>query len=156
MRERVLMRFLLALLIVPALALLPAAPENRTLVVNGQPADVTIIQINGRAYADLEALARVVNGAVGFKGNQVTLTLLGSAASNQAQTPGSIPAANSEFSKEFVRAGIEEMSNIREWRSALANRCSKRLPGNRSLDGWLQEPSHHEPPASFGSSNDRF
>jgi hypothetical protein len=90
------------LLIVPALTLSQPPQENRTLVVNGQPAEVSIIQINGRAHADLETLARAIKGSGGIKGTGITLTLPGSIAINQAPTSGSSPAPNSQRSKEFV------------------------------------------------------
>jgi hypothetical protein len=43
--------------------------------------------------------------------------------------------ANSGFSKEFLRAGIEEMAVIREWRSALVNA----IENNYSIQGdWVE------------------
>jgi hypothetical protein len=127
---------LVMLLIVPALALSQAAQETRTLIVNGQSGQVTVVQVNGRSYVDLEALARVANGSLGFKGNQITLTLPGSgtpppapptAAANTApQTPG--------LSRGFLRAAIEAMSLVREWHSALANAI---LNGFPLADSWL-------------------
>jgi len=76
--------------------------------------------MNGRSYIDIEALARLINGSLTLKGDQITLTLPESSGSapTAAQTT---QAANSEFSKDFLKAGIEEMSVIREWRSALVN-----------------------------------
>src|SRR5208282_4184943 len=38
-----------------------------------------------------------------------------------ANTATTIAGDKSEFSKEFLRAGIEEMSTVREWRIALTN-----------------------------------
>jgi hypothetical protein len=134
MKERSLSAWLIlgVFLIVPALALSQGAQEPRTLIVNGQPGQVTVLQINGRSYVDLEALARVANGSLGFKGNQITLTLPGAAA---AAAPEAAPAAdttnppaNPGFSKDFMTAGIEFMSTIREWRSALANAIQNGYP----------------------------
>lgn len=48
--------------------------QSRTLLVNGQTADAAVVQINGREYVDLQALARLANGSVGYRGNQVLLT----------------------------------------------------------------------------------
>jgi len=56
------------LLIVPVLALSQAAQDIRTLIVNGQSGQVSVVQISGRSYVDLEALARVANGSLGFNG----------------------------------------------------------------------------------------
>ncbi len=101
------------------------AQPSGTLVVSGQPGQTPVLQINGRSYVDITALARLINGSVSFKGNQVTLTLPGAADS----TP---PAATSQpasaFSKDFLRAGIEEMSVIREWRSALTDAVQNGYP----------------------------
>ena len=46
---------------------------------------------------------------------------------NTATSPASEPG-NPGFSKEFLRAGIEEMSVIREWRSALASAVQNGQP----------------------------
>ena len=82
--------------------------------------------IDGRSYVDLESLAHIANGTLGFSGKQITLTLpVGGTAS--VATPPS-PPANSGFSKQFLRAGIEEMALIREWRSALVNSIENNYP----------------------------
>jgi len=51
------------LLVVPVLALSQAAQESRTLIVNGQPGQVAVVQMNGHSYVDRDALARVANGS---------------------------------------------------------------------------------------------
>ena len=116
---------LLMLLVLPGLAWPQAGQQNGTLVVSGQPGQTPVLQINGRSYVDITALARLINGSLSFKGSQVTLTLPGSG----DNTPP--PAASQQasgFSKEFLRAGIEEMSVIREWRSALINAVQNGYP----------------------------
>ncbi len=100
------------------------AQQNETLVVSGLPGQTPVLQINGRSYVDIEALARLINGSLSFKGNQVTLALPGSG--DSTPPPASQPAP--AFSKGFVRAGIEEMSVIREWRSALMNAVENGYP----------------------------
>jgi hypothetical protein len=119
---------LLMLLLVPAIALSQAAQETRTLIVNGQPGQVSVILINGRSYVDLEALARVANGSLGFNGSQITLTLPGAANTTPPAASSGSPPANPGFSKGFMKAGIEQMSVIREWRSALANAIQNGFP----------------------------
>jgi hypothetical protein len=57
-----------------------------------------------------------MNGSLGYRGNEITLTLPGAASA--AGAPASQPASRA-FSKDFLNAGIETMSDIREWRSAL-------------------------------------
>lgn len=129
MREKALSRVLtlLAFLAVPALALSQAS-QNGTLIVSGQSGQATVLQINGRSYVDIEALARLINGSLGFKGNQITLTLPASAASTAQAAPPASQTASPGFSKEFLKAGIEEMSEIREWRGALVNAVQNGYP----------------------------
>ncbi len=117
---------LLVLLMVPGLAYSQAVQQSRTLIVNGQSGQVKVMEIDGRSYVDLESLARIANGTLGFSGNQIALTLPSSAA-NTASAPSS-PPANSGFSKEFLRASIEEMAVIREWRSVLVNSIENNYP----------------------------
>jgi hypothetical protein len=125
---------LVMLLIVPALALSQAAQETRMLIVNGQTGQVTVVQINGRSYVDLEALARVANGSLELKGNQITLTLPGAASAPQATASSASSPANPGLSKGFLKAGIEAMSLVREWHSALANAIQNGFP---LAESWL-------------------
>jgi hypothetical protein len=125
---------LLILLIAPVLALSQAAQENRTLVVNGQPGHVTVVQMNGRSYVDLEALARVANGSLGFQGNQITLTLPAAANGPAAAVSSANPPADPGLSRGFLKSGIEAMSLVREWHSALANAIKNGFP---LAEGWL-------------------
>lgn len=119
---------LVAVLAVAGLAFSQAVQQNGTLTVSGQPGQTPVLQINGRSYVDLEALARLANASLAFKGNQITLTLPASGVSTPtAPHPESQPAI-SEFSKDFLKAGIEEMTVIREWRSALVNAVQNGYP----------------------------
>jgi hypothetical protein len=91
-----------------------------------------VIQVNGRSYVDLEALARAANGSLSFSGNQIALTLPSSTASSptnanttsantpSAPAPATAPAMNPGFSPAFLQAGIEQMATVREWHTALA------------------------------------
>jgi hypothetical protein len=105
-----------------------SAQQDLIFIVNGLPGHAPILQRNGRSYVDIEALARLTNGSLAFNGNQITLTLPASAVG----TPGPAPAASQPqspgFSKDFLKAGIEEMSVIREWRSALLNAVQNGYP----------------------------
>jgi hypothetical protein len=119
---------LLAILCMPELALSQAPQPNGTLVVSGQAGQMPVLQLNGRSYVDIEALARLTNSSLSFKGSQITLTLPGSTAS---APPAALPASqppNAGFSKDFLKAGIEQMSVIREWRSALVNAIQNGYP----------------------------
>jgi len=122
------------LLIVPVLALSQAVQETRTLTVNGQPEQVNVVQINGRSYVDLEALTRAANGSLGFEGSRITLTLPGAASAAPVATSSPVPSADTGLSTGFLKAGIEAMTLVREWHSALANAIQNGFP---LAEGWL-------------------
>ena len=136
--------FLAFLLSVPVLALPQTAQVSRTLIVNGQTGQVTVVQINGRSYVDLEALAQLANGLLAIQGNQIMLTLPGASNGSAASaSPTSVPAAAAPptnppvtpgLSKGFRTAAIEAMSVVREWHSALANAIRNGFPVS---GGWL-------------------
>jgi hypothetical protein len=111
---------LATILAMPGLAWPQTGQQNSTLILMGHPGQATVVQMNGRSYVDLESLARLVNGSISFGGNQITLTRPASVASATTASPANQPA-NPGFSKEFMRAGIETMSDIREWRSVIVN-----------------------------------
>jgi hypothetical protein len=99
--------------------------ESRTLVVNGQAGDAAVVQIDGRTYIDLETLARIANGSLGFTENRVILTLPASGASASsagtgAESSDAAQPAPSGLSRNFVMAAIETISQMREWVSTLA------------------------------------
>jgi hypothetical protein len=132
MRKRSLREWLIlaALLAVPGIAVSQAGEEGRIFVINGQAGQAPVVRMQGKSYVELEALARLTHGSLSFNGNQTTLTLPGAT----ANVPGKTPATNSEFSKEFLRAGIEEMAVIREWRIALTNAVQRGIP---VTDDWI-------------------
>src|SRR5208282_5705107 len=117
-----------ALLAMSGLCLSQAAQQNGALIVSGQPGQTPVLQINGKSYVDIEALARLTNGSLSFKGNQVTLTLPASGGGTPTPAPPASPAASPGFSKDFMRAGIELGSSIREWRTALSGAVQNGYP----------------------------
>jgi hypothetical protein len=125
---------LAVLLALPIMALSQAAQQTLTLQVNGRPGDAPVVQMNGRSYVEIDALARIVSGSLSFKGNQIILTLPGSATSPAPAPASASEPANQGFTKEFLRAGIEEMAAIREWRSVLSNAVQHGYPIS---EDWL-------------------
>ena len=95
-----------------------ASQETGALTVSGHPGEVPVTQIGGRPYVAVDALAQLMNGSLGYRGRQITLTLPGSTAATHALPPAG-QSANSAFSRDFLKATIETLSDIREWRSAL-------------------------------------
>jgi hypothetical protein len=108
------------------LCLSQPAPSNKALVISGQPGQAPVVQIAGRSYVNIEALAQLTNGSLSFSGSQITLTLPG-ASGSAASAPANQPAS-SGFSKDFMRAGIEVGSSIREWRTALSSAVQNGYP----------------------------
>ncbi|HEY4934628.1 MAG TPA: neuromedin U [Terriglobales bacterium] len=74
--------FSLSLILLLSLSAFPQ--QNLTLIVAGQPGQIPIVEMNGKSYVDIDALARLTNSSVSLKGNQVILTPLGSAPSTLA------------------------------------------------------------------------
>jgi len=124
------------LVVVPGMVLSQSVEESRTLLINGQTGQAPVVRMQGKSYVELEALARLTHGSLSFSGNQVTLTLPGSSA-----TGTTIAGEKSEFSKEFLRAGIEEMAVIREWRTALVNAVQKGYAVTNDWIAYYQGPA---------------
>jgi hypothetical protein len=119
---------LAAFLVVAQFASSQAVEQKRTLIVNGQSGQVAMLQLNGRSFVDIAAVAQLANGTLGFRGEQIVLTLPAGGANAPAPTPAASQQSNSAFSKGFMTAGIETMSVIREWRSAMANALQNGYP----------------------------
>lgn len=121
--------------------LMPAAddsaqtpPKASTFTIAGRAGEAQLLQINGKSYVDIEALARLTKGTLSFKTNETILTLPTAVAVVQAATPhaaeaqASAPNAKAGLSAAFARAAIEEISLIREWRSAVVRAVQKNTP----------------------------
>jgi hypothetical protein len=111
---------LLVLVFVPGTTLAQVQPLNRTLVINGQAGQAAVVEINGRSYVDLEALARITNGSLQFESNRILLSVPISTESAPTNVPPPSPLDDSSFSRDFMRAGIEAIAGMREWASTLA------------------------------------
>jgi hypothetical protein len=79
----------------------------------------------------MESLARLTHGSISFQGSQIVLTLpqAGGAAA-QAQTPAPKPG----LSESFLRAEIEALTAIREWRISMVNAIQNNAP---VAEGWV-------------------
>jgi hypothetical protein len=136
MRARISMACLLAtqFLVMSGIALSQGTNQNQTLIINGQSTQVSVIQVNGRSYVALEALANAVNGSLSSSGNQIALTVnIGAApsapaASSAPPAPAPTPPPNPGFSRGFLNAGIEQMATVREWHAALASAIQNGYP----------------------------
>jgi hypothetical protein len=131
------------LFLVLAVAFSVSAAQRHTLILNGQSTEVLIIHVNGHPYVDLEALANALNGSVSSSGPKVALILPTSSANRvpaptmTAAAPGQAPTepapSNPGFSREFLNAGIEEMSTLREWHTVLQTAIQQGIPLSEDL-----------------------
>jgi len=138
------------------LALPQAVQQGGKLTVSGQPGEAAITQINGRSYVDIEVLARLTNASLSFNGPQITLTPAPASTSvmSTAVTSATHPA-NPGFSKVFMKAGIEEMAVIREWRSALLNAVQNGYPVTDAVvAGFQSQATTYLSLASVAASTD--
>jgi hypothetical protein len=104
---------LVAFLIVPGLGFSQSGQQAGTLVVTGHSGQAPVTHLDGRPYVAVDALARLMNGSLGYRGNEITLTVHGTAVATATEPD------NRSLSRDFLNAGIEAVSDTREWRSAL-------------------------------------
>ena len=125
-QRRFVWLLLFGTLVLLAVILTKAAQKSRTLVISGYQGEIAVTETDGHSYVEIAALAQLTNGSLSFSGNQIILSLPGAA------TPSVSPAASqppvSGFSKDFIRAAIEEMEVIREWRGTVKNAIGQGFP----------------------------
>lgn len=114
---------LVTILLVPLLVLV--AQETSALLIEGQRGQARVIQVQGKNYVEVEGLARLTGGSLRFAGNQIILTLPGSADA-APETEHSAPATT--LSRPFLSAGIETMREILEWHAALKTGVERGYP----------------------------
>jgi hypothetical protein len=127
-------------IVIAALAatIIVAAQGNlREFTISGASGNVPVTQIKNRSYVDVESVARLANGSLSYQGNRIVLTL--PTARETTSTAHTAPAKEAGLSKDFLRAGIEAMSTIREWHSALASLIENGYPMTRENLAPFQE-----------------
>jgi hypothetical protein len=116
----------------------PAHPKHvapTSLVIKGYDGQIPVIQRNGHSYVEVEGLARITESTLSFHGSQILLTLPQTSPGTPGPSPANSPAPSQEekgYSREFLRAAVEEMSVIREWRSAIENAIRTNNPVEHS------------------------
>jgi hypothetical protein len=116
-----------------ASAIAQNTPQKVTLVLNGRATDGAVSQIDGRSYVDVETLARILNATLSFKPGRVILT--GTAAESVAKPESAAPG----LSKEFARAGIAQLAEMREWKGAISSAIRSGVAGGNWLAPLLTE-----------------
>src|SRR4029077_3180555 len=94
--------------------------KTQTLVINGQTGQAAVIHVDGRAYVDLTALAQIANWSVRFKANRIVVSPAPSPASAPETAGPPTQDDDSSLSRDFRRAGMEAIAQMREWTSPLS------------------------------------
>ncbi len=109
--------------------------ENfRTLVINDQSGKVAVMQVEDRTYIDLKRMAQIAHGSISYEGNRIVLDVPCTSTCEPMKMAEPEQPTAVGLSREFVRAGIEEMSLMREWASTLANAAQNGYP---ITDTWV-------------------
>jgi len=127
---------LLPVLLLCALSSAQVKQEQRTVVVNGKSGNASSVQVNGRTFVDLEGIARIASGSLGFQGAQLTLTVPCSGATAPESAPEPAPRPHTGLSREFMKAGIETLAQMREWASTLGYAIQN---GYGVTDSWVTD-----------------
>jgi hypothetical protein len=104
-------------------------PPEKKLLVNGKTTGVTVLQVDGHSYVDIETLAQITNGSVTVEPNQIVLTIPNS------NSDAASPQAAQGLSKDFASAAIAALAEMKEWKGALGTMVTFGL----AVDGrWAQ------------------
>jgi len=106
--------------------------EARNLVVNDLSGKVVVMEVGGKTYVDLKRLIEIAHGSVEYRGNQIVVSLSCGSVDGSANTAEDVQSTSLRLSREFVKAGIEEVSLLREWASSLANSLQNGYPVSES------------------------
>ncbi|MDE1177220.1 MAG: hypothetical protein PW789_11550 [Edaphobacter sp.] len=151
-----------AMMTAGSLVLLSAAAfaqvQSSALTVPGRDGQAPVIQHNGRSYVEVESLARITGATLGFQGSRVVLTLPAALptapASHAADAPQTKPA-DSGYTREFLQAGVEQMTVIREWRSAIENAVRTNNPVEQTwISGYRRNADSRMQMATASAASD--
>lgn len=139
---------------------------TKTLVVTGHSGEATVIQRDGRNYVDLDMLAQMINGALGYQGKRIVLTLSSRSKADTASAASHAPsrapeatsseagAADTRFSRPFVNAAIETLGSMREWGSTLALTIKSGYPVGNAMAEYRGRATKSFGLANAAASND--
>lgn len=118
MQSATISKWLMLATLLAVCAVAPAFAQQQAgaLLVQGRAGQAAVIQINGRAFVDVEGLAQITNGSLSFERDRILLTL---PAADAGAAPGEAPPARAGFSQAFMNAAIEAIASMREWGSSL-------------------------------------
>jgi hypothetical protein len=118
---------MLFMLLLSSAVIAQVKSRSQALQVNGRSGEAAIIEMNGHEYVDLQALVRVANGSLGFEGHRLVVTFPAPVSVATEATASDMPS-DTGFSREFMKAAIEEIALMREWASPLASAIQNGYP----------------------------
>ncbi len=142
--------WLLGMFLAGTTMMLGQAPQGR-LQVNGYSGEAAIVQVNGRSYVDLQALAQITGSSVAFQAGRVVLTLPGTPALGDDSNS---QAANTGFSRSFMAAGIEALASMREWGSTLVVAIRNGFPLGNTINPYRARAAEKVQLAASATSTD--
>jgi hypothetical protein len=102
-----------ALVLLGTLLFAQSGPQTNSLMVRGYEGQAPVVTVEGRHFVDVEALAQITSGSVGFRNGRLELTLP-AATGNAPESP-----SRQGFSRQFMTGAIETIASMREWGSTL-------------------------------------
>jgi hypothetical protein len=107
--------------------LLAQSTPDRTLFVNGKPAG-TVTQVGGHSYIDIDTVAQITNGTLTVEPNRVLLNIPAREPVPISNAAAPQPSQVNSLSKDFARAAIAELAEMREWRGAVGTILTYGVP----------------------------
>ena len=107
--------------------------QEYTLVLNGQSGRILVYRINGHAFVDVDALARIGNGAATIEGHQLILTLAAASGSTLASAPAE------GMTRDFMTAALKDLAQIKDWHTTIAQALQRGVPGDGSRLGVFHD-----------------
>ena len=120
----------------PLMMLAQSSQQFRTLVVNDRSGKAVILEMGGKSYVDLNQLAQIAHGSISYEGSRIALSMPCTSANPPDKPVEPEPSTSQSLSHEFMQAGIEEISIMREWASSLASVLQNGYPVTES---WISD-----------------
>ena len=120
-----------ATLMIMVMARAQAQRQAEVLTVQGYSEQANVMRFQGRAFVDVQDLARITKGSLKFEESRIILTIAPSDTSERDRDN----AEKSGFSPAFRRAAIEAMASIREWGGMLQVIVQNGYPVGKAMAG---------------------
>lgn len=133
------MEKIVCLLAVPLFSAIATAQEGvqfRNLVVNENSGKVAVLKMDEKTYVDLNRLIQIAHGSIDYQRNNIVITLPGPSANAPTASAETEELRNTTLTRDFMKAGIEGISLMREWASNLANAIQNGYPVS---ENWVSD-----------------